>query len=418
MRNRPVILRTRRSEPRGAGFSGPSIRRVATVATVAIAVGVLGFIPGASEGVVGAQSVENLRASARRAADELSRLQTQSDQLNEKYLQLQAELSELNERKAENAEAVESARAELARARAEASEYLVEAYVSAGTNDAMVVGSSDPNEALSQRVLLSMLHNDRVLLADKLEVLKSDLDDRTSELESTSAELERRTAEQKKVVDELERSVANQQQILNGANQALNEAIRAEQARREAEAAARARREAEAAARRQAQQAQQARTQARNTATAAPAPAASGTTRPTGQQPTRPSAPSFTPPPVVAPPSAGAAGAIAAARSRLGTPYRWGGATPAGFDCSGLMMWSWAQVGVSLPRTSGAQRAATQRISYDQLQPGDLVFTGNPVSHVGMYIGGGQMIHSPHTGDVVKISPVRAGGTTSYGRVR
>jgi cell wall-associated NlpC family hydrolase len=100
--------------------------------------------------------------------------------------------------------------------------------------------------------------------------------------------------------------------------------------------------------------------------------------------------------------------------SRMGTPYRWGGTTPAGFDCSGLMLWSWAQAGVSLPRTSGAQRSYTQRISAAQLQPGDLVFTGNPVSHVGMYIGGGQMIHSPHTGDVVKISAVRG---TSYGRI-
>lgn len=117
-------------------------------------------------------------------------------------------------------------------------------------------------------------------------------------------------------------------------------------------------------------------------------------------------------------PNGRASAAIAAAMSRLGTPYRWGGTTPAGFDCSGLMLWSWAHAGVSLPRTSGAQRSATQRISFDQLQPGDLVFSGNPVYHVGMYIGGGQMIHSPQTGDVVKISGVRAGGSTSYGRIR
>jgi cell wall-associated NlpC family hydrolase len=81
------------------------------------------------------------------------------------------------------------------------------------------------------------------------------------------------------------------------------------------------------------------------------------------------------------------------------------------------MLWSWAHAGVSLPRTSGAQRGYTQRISFDQLQPGDLVFSGNPVSHVGMYIGGGQMVHSPQTGDVVKVSAVRTGGGTSYGRV-
>ena len=105
--------------------------------------------------------------------------------------------------------------------------------------------------------------------------------------------------------------------------------------------------------------------------------------------------------------------------SRMGTPYRYGGSTPAGFDCSGLMMWSWAQVGVSLPRTSGAQRSATQRITRDQLAPGDLVFSGSPVSHVGMYIGGGQMVHSPHTGDVVKVSSIdrMGGGSMSFGRV-
>lgn len=425
MRNRRVVLRNRRSDSGGAGIGKPLVRRVAMVATVAVAAGVLGFIPGSSDGVVGAQSVENLRASAKRAADELSRLQTQSDELNEKYLQLQEELAALAEKKAENTEAVESARARLDQARSEASDYLVEAYVSAGTNDAVVVGSADPNEAVSQRVLLSMLRNDRVQLADGLEVLKSDLDNLTQELETTSADLEKRSAEQKKVVDELDRSVANQQQILNGANQALNEAIRAEQARREAEAAAKAQREAAAAAARQQAQAQaQARTQTqtRNTAasgsTSTRSTTAPSTSTRSNSQSSKSSAPAFTAPPVVAPPSSGAAGAIAAAKSRLGTPYRYGGSTPAGFDCSGLMMWSWAQVGVSLPRTSGAQRAATQRISYDQLQPGDLVFSGNPVSHVGMYIGGGQMIHSPHTGDVVRIAPVRAGGSTSYGRIR
>ncbi|MDQ2679328.1 MAG: C40 family peptidase, partial [Actinomycetota bacterium] len=128
-------------------------------------------------------------------------------------------------------------------------------------------------------------------------------------------------------------------------------------------------------------------------------------------------APAPPPPPPVAAPNGRASAAISAAMSRLGTPYRWGGTTSAGFDCSGLMLWSWAQAGVSLPRTSGAQRSATQRISYDQLQPGDLVFSGNPVYHVGMYIGGGQMIHSPQTGDVVKISGVRQGGSTTYGRI-
>ncbi|MEZ5350866.1 MAG: NlpC/P60 family protein [Microthrixaceae bacterium] len=100
--------------------------------------------------------------------------------------------------------------------------------------------------------------------------------------------------------------------------------------------------------------------------------------------------------------------------------YRYGGSSPStGFDCSGLMMWSWAQVGVGLPRTSRAQFAATQRISMSQIQPGDLVFYGSPVYHVGMYVGGGMMIDSPRTGKPVSIRPVGYIGTVSgVGRVR
>ncbi|MEZ5309008.1 MAG: NlpC/P60 family protein [Microthrixaceae bacterium] len=398
---------------RNSSFRPRVIRGMAIGATLALSATLIGVAPGSTSDEVGAQNVESLRAAANRAADELSKLRHQSDVLNEKYLQLQEDISALKDRQAQNQKEVQAAQQKLDKTRSEASSYLVEAYVGAGGSDTVVVGSSDPNEALNQKVLLSLLKGDRVELADDLEVTKSDLQNLKAELDETAASLEARRSEQSKVVSDLESSVANQRQILEGANQELNQAIQAEQARREAEAAARAaaaqRAAAAAAAQRQAaaQAERVARQQTPNTA--APTPSRPGAPAP--------SKPEFVPPPVVSAPSSGAAGAIAAAKSRLGTPYRWGGTTPAGFDCSGLMLWSWAQVGVRLPRTSGAQKAATQRISFDQLQPGDLVFSGNPVYHVGMYIGGGQMIHSPSTGDVVKISAVRAGGGTSYGRI-
>jgi cell wall-associated NlpC family hydrolase len=66
-------------------------------------------------------------------------------------------------------------------------------------------------------------------------------------------------------------------------------------------------------------------------------------------------------------------------------------------------MWAWARGGVSLPHSSQEQYAVTQRVSRDDVQPGDLVFFGSPIHHVGIYIGGGRMISAPHTGDVVKI---------------
>ena len=75
----------------------------------------------------------------------------------------------------------------------------------------------------------------------------------------------------------------------------------------------------------------------------------------------------------------------------LGTPYVWGGASPGGFDCSGLVMWAFAQVGVSLPHSSYAQYGSGVPVSRDQLQPGDLVFFDG-LGHVGIYIGGGQFV--------------------------
>jgi len=95
---------------------------------------------------------------------------------------------------------------------------------------------------------------------------------------------------------------------------------------------------------------------------------------------------------------------VAIAMQYLGVPYVWGGASPSGFDCSGLVMYVYAQVGVSLPHNAAMQYSSVGVfVSRDQLQAGDLVFFDG-LGHMGMYIGGGQFIHAPHTGDVVKIS--------------
>jgi cell wall-associated NlpC family hydrolase len=114
-----------------------------------------------------------------------------------------------------------------------------------------------------------------------------------------------------------------------------------------------------------------------------------------------------TPAATVAPPSQ-YGGVVGIAMRYLGAPYRWGGASPSGFDCSGFVMFVYAQVGVSLPHFTGAQWAAGVPVSRDQLQPGDLVFF-NGLGHVGIYIGGGQMVHAPHTGDVVKVTDINSG---------
>jgi cell wall-associated NlpC family hydrolase len=97
-------------------------------------------------------------------------------------------------------------------------------------------------------------------------------------------------------------------------------------------------------------------------------------------------------------------GPVETALAYHGIPYVWGGATPAGFDCSGLVLYVFAQHGVTLPHYSGSQFLLGQKVDKSQLLPGDVVFFGSPIHHVGIYIGGGYVEHAPHTGDFVKIS--------------
>ncbi|AZV55231.1 C40 family peptidase [Clostridium sp. AWRP] len=95
---------------------------------------------------------------------------------------------------------------------------------------------------------------------------------------------------------------------------------------------------------------------------------------------------------------------VAYASNFLGVPYVWGGTSPSGFDCSGLVQYVYAHFGINLPRTSQEQQRVGTSVSRDELQPGDLVFFGSPAYHVGIYVGGGQFINAPKTGDVVKIA--------------
>jgi cell wall-associated NlpC family hydrolase len=119
------------------------------------------------------------------------------------------------------------------------------------------------------------------------------------------------------------------------------------------------------------------------------------------------------PPGDVAPPGAipgggapEAATVIQAALSRIGSPYSWGGSGPSAFDCSGLVMWSFQQAGISLPHSSQALAQGGQPVSRDQMQPGDLVTYYSDASHVGIYIGDGMMVHASTYGTPVRVAPV------------
>jgi peptidoglycan DL-endopeptidase CwlO len=115
------------------------------------------------------------------------------------------------------------------------------------------------------------------------------------------------------------------------------------------------------------------------------------------------------------PASGQAAVALRFAYAQLGKPYEYGAAGPYSYDCSGLTMAAWGAAGVGLPHNAAMQQSATRAVSSADAQPGDLVFFGSPAYHVGIYIGNGNMIAAPHTGDVVKIEAVYA-GVSGYGR--
>ncbi|MCX4525487.1 MULTISPECIES: NlpC/P60 family protein [unclassified Streptomyces] len=110
--------------------------------------------------------------------------------------------------------------------------------------------------------------------------------------------------------------------------------------------------------------------------------------------------------PSFGPASGRAAAAVMAARAAVGRPYVWGSTGPSGFDCSGLMVWSYRQAGVALPRTSQAQRHAGRQVPLSEARPGDLVTYRSDASHVGMYVGNGQVVHAPYPGARVRYDPV------------
>ena len=206
-----------------------------------------------------------------------------------------------------------------------------------------------------------------------------------------------------------EAAAQRQQVVLSKVQGDLVGLVAEAEARREAEdqaRSARALRDAEARALRDAAQ-----------RSAAAAPGAAPTTR-APRQASRPTAPTSVAeaPANVPAPSSGAEAAVAEAKRQLGKPYKWGGSGPDSFDCSGLTAWAWRAGGRSLPHSSRAQYSALPHVPPSSAQLGDLFFYGNPIHHVGIYAGGGQIIAAPHSGTNVRYGAAYRSDLVGVGR--
>ncbi len=384
-----------------------------------------------------AQSVGDLQSKAAAIAAKIQKLQMDSDTLNEEFLAAQIELTDLQAKLAGTQSEVDQAQASLGTNQAAVKNYAMDAYISGGEVDPVFFSARSASDASNRTAYLRSLHGDKQQIVADVEAAQQDLADKSTRLSSSKATLDAKMATQASTKKTLEAGIAEQVALQASVSGQLADAVAAEQARLEQEQIAAAERQMQEDSARQAQaraeQAQQASIASATSDRLRAQVPSSAATRDTAAAPVDTSSESDTPSatdgsgsangpttfPDPGPVPPGVQAVLDAARSQLGVPYRWGASSPgSGFDCSGLVLYAWKFGGLSLPHSSRAMYSMTQRISADQLQPGDLVFGGSPIHHVALYIGGGQMIQAPHSGDVVKISGIYSSSKpVSFGRL-
>ena len=309
----------------------------------------------------------------------------------------------------------------------------------------VIVGARSIEEMLSVADAQAAISRERSEIATQARVTRQRMQAAVAALQADRAAAARSLAEIAKTRRSVERGLSQRQRLLASVRTQISQLqeqerlrqqrlLAAARARLAAAAAARAAREREAAARAAAIARAQAKAAARHAAArraaaaeranaappapttteavqteatpAQPAPVAPETTADTTTQPLPP--PAAPAPAPVAPAAAGHPQAAEIALGYIGVPYHWGGSTPAGFDCSGLVSYVYAQLGIELPHYAAAQYGYGSPVARDELQPGDLVFFDN-LAHVGIYIGGDEFVDAPHAGTVVRIDSLSDG---------
>ena len=368
-------------------------RRQALTLTVAVAAALL-----TSSGATANPSITAKEAQAQQVIGEINSINVSLNAAVEAYNTANVRLHKIKGDLRQNAFELKVARATLKRSQAALARRLVGAYKSGEQNStlAVLLGSSSLDELLNNVETINSTSKQDARIVHDVTAARASIQHHRDRLQHAKTAQQQVVAERAAEQQRIQSQLAERRQLLTSVRTEIVQ-LKQEEARRQAQLAAEAR--ARLAAQRAAQATQPAQTVSQPTQSASTqsAPTQSGSApAPVSGTPSSP--PSSTP---AAP--AGHGGVVGIAMRYLGVPYVWGGASPRGFDCSGLVMYVFAQIGVSLPHSSYAQYGMGSPVSMSQLQPGDLVFFAG-ASHVGIYIGGGQFIHAPHTGDVVKIS--------------
>ena len=382
---------------------------------LSIALVLLGVIVGRGLPAL-ADPVSDKRAEAKRIATEREQLTQRAEQVGERSKQASDELATLEHELATSTQTLDSQRTAVGALQERLANLAVNAYTRGDDTGGLagLIAADAANEAGLRRGYAPVVLGDQTDVLDQLRAARQDIDRATRDLDARLARQRQLVATITADRAEIDRTQAKLTTLAASVDRGLAAAVSAEQARQEAaaEAAAAARqraeqakRAAELAARQRADQANRAASAARiasaNPVAAAVAPRAGspGRNRPAIAA----TAPAVETIPV--PPTSPAAGvAVAEALRQLGKPYVFATNGPDTFDCSGLTQWAWAHAGVAMPHYTVSQFDAFPHVPLDQLQPGDLVFFNIDLGHMGMYIGNGNIVQAPRTGDVVKIS--------------
>ena len=327
--------------------------------------------------------VQEKRAQAQAIIAELEELDMSLAATIESYNYANVELDRIDSDLESNARHLVAARKSLNVAQRRISERLRDLYVN-GDGDStleVLLGSKSLDDIVARLDAIQRVSSQDTRILAEVKEFRHEVETRRANLKDARVEQAQVVAERAAQRESIEGRLAERAQLLASVKDEI-EQIQAEERRRQAQLAEQAR--ARLAAERLAQQ-QAFDSQDQLTYTAVDL--------------------GDTAIPVAPPPDGSLASqVISLAMQHLGTPYVWGGSSPStGFDCSGLISYVYAQIGISLPHHAASQYSYGTPVAYEDLQPADLVFFGG-LSHMGMYIGGGQFIHAPHTGDVVKIS--------------